>query len=162
MSRASRLETSVTKTEVGADSKAFVTLRFAGDDLDPEEISALLPVKPTRARRKGEEFFAGPRASNLLGRTGMWFLATDKLVPSGDLQDHLACVEKLLSSRPGDLSRIAKLRDILERTQSRAHLSCVWRGEPSEPAPRISDRFKSAIQPLSADIETDFAIDQKP
>jgi hypothetical protein len=76
MSRASRLETSMTKTEVGADSKAFVTLRFAGDDLDPDEISAVLPVKPTRAHCKGEEFFAGPRAGNLHGRTGMWFIAT--------------------------------------------------------------------------------------
>jgi len=85
MSGASRLETYTTKTELNADGNAFVTLRFAGDDLDPDEISALLPVKPTRAHRKGETFFAGPRAGNLRGRTGMWFLATDKLVPSDDL-----------------------------------------------------------------------------
>ena len=111
MSRASRLETSTTKTEVNTDGKAFVTLRFAGDDLDPDEISAA--VKPTRAHRKGETFFAGPRAGNLRGRTGMWFLATDKLVPSDDLQDHLAFVQKLLSPTPGDTSRIAKLRAIL-------------------------------------------------
>ena len=158
MSRASRLETSTTKTEVDADSKAFVTLRFAGDDLDPDEISAVLPVKPTRAHRKGEEFFAGPRAGNLRGRTGMWFLATDKLVPSDNLQDHLAFVQKLLSPTPGDTSRIAKLRAVLERTHSRAHVTCFWRGDPGEPAPRIPDRFKSAIEPLAADIETDFAV----
>jgi hypothetical protein len=71
MSRASRLETSMTKTEATSDGKAFVTLRFAGDDLNPDEISAVLPVKPTRAHRKGEAFSAGPRASNLRGRTGV-------------------------------------------------------------------------------------------
>jgi hypothetical protein len=97
LSRASRLETSKTQTEASADSKAFVTLRFVGDDLDPDEISALLPVKPTRAHRKGEEFFAGPSVGNLRGRTGIWFLATDKLVPGDDLQDHLAFVRELLS-----------------------------------------------------------------
>ena len=39
------MATSTTKTEVGADRKAFVTLRFAGDDLDPAEISAVLPIE---------------------------------------------------------------------------------------------------------------------
>src|SRR5271169_6406144 len=157
MSRASRLETSTTKTEADADGKAFVTLRFVGDDLDPDEISAVLPIKPTRAHRKGEEFFAGPRAGNLHGRTGMWFLATDKLVPGDNLQDHLAFVQKLLSPRPGDTSRITKLRAVLNRTHSRAHVTCFWRGEPGEPAPQIPVEFKSAMGALTADLETDFA-----
>jgi hypothetical protein len=155
------LETSMTKTETTADGKAFVTLRFAGDDLDPGEISAVLPVAPTRAHRKGEEFFAGPHAGKLRGRTGMWFLATDKLVPGDDLQDHFAFVQKLLSPRTGDTSRVAKLRAILERTHSRAHVTCFWRGDPGETAPRIPAPFKSAIQPLAAEIEPDFAVCKK-
>ena len=57
----------------------------------------------------------------------------------------------------GDTTRIAKLREILKRTHSGAHVTCFWRGEPSEPAPRIPDGFRSAIAPLAADIETDFA-----
>ena len=79
------METPMTKTEAAAEGKAFVTLRFAGDDLNPEEISAVLPVKPTPAYRKGEELFAGPRAGNLRGRTGMWYFATDKRVPGDEL-----------------------------------------------------------------------------
>jgi len=158
MSKASRLETYTTKTEADADCKAFVTLRFAGDDLDPDEISAILPVKPTRAHRKGEAFFAGPHAGDLRGRAGMWFLATDKLVPGDDLHNHLAFVQKLLSPWPGDNDRIAKLRDILKRTRSAAHVTCFWRGDPGDLTPRIPDRFKSAVLPLSADIEADFAM----
>jgi hypothetical protein len=65
-----------------SDSKAFVTLRFAGDELDPREISALLPVEPTRAHKKREEFFAGEYAGTLRGRTGIWFLATATISPS--------------------------------------------------------------------------------
>ena len=65
-----------------ADRDAFVTLRFTGDDLDPQDISAILPVKPTRAHKKAEEFFAGKHAGTLRGRTRIWFLATDKLVHS--------------------------------------------------------------------------------
>ncbi len=155
------MATSTTKTEVGADRKAFVTLRFAGDDLDPAEISAVLPIKPTRAHRKGEEFFAGPRAGNLRGRTGMWFLATDKLVPSDDLQDHLVFLERLLYPAPDDSSRSVELRAILERTHSHAHITCFWRGATGEPSPPILESLKSAVEPLSADIETDFAVSKR-
>ena len=154
------METSTTKTEVNTDGKAFVTLRFAGDDLDPDEISAILPVKPTRAYRKGEAFFAGPRTGNLPGRTGMWFLATDKLVPSDDLKDHRAFVQKLLlSPTPGDTSRIAKLRAVLRpHALPRPNHLLLARRARRDPAPQIPDRFKSTIQPLAADIETDFAV----
>src|SRR5436190_10306588 len=100
MSRANRLVTSTTKTDAQTDRKAFVTLRFAGEDLDPEEISAILPIEPTRAHRKGEAFFAGPSAGKLHGRTGIWFLATDKLVHSDEFQDHLAFVQRLLFPEP--------------------------------------------------------------
>ena len=158
MSRANPLATFTMKTEGNADRKAFVTLRFAGDALRPEEISAILPIEPTRAHRKGEEFAAGTHAGNLRGRTGIWFLATDKLVPGNDLDDHLAFVQKLLYPARGNDSRMTKLRAILEHDQVRAHVTCFWRGDPGETAPPIPSRFKSAIAPLAADIETDFAV----
>jgi restriction system protein len=158
MSRASRLATSTTKTDALADRKAFVTLRFAGDELDPREISAILQVKPTRAHRKDEEFFAGSNAGNLRGRTGIWFLATDKLVESDDLDDHLRFVRDLLYSAPNDKGRITKLRDVLERAHSRAHITCFRHGDPGEAAPEIPPQFKLAVAPLGADIETDFGV----
>jgi len=144
------------KTNVRTDRKAFVTLRFAGDDLDPREISGVLPVEPTRAHRKGEAFVAGERAGKLRGRTGIWFLATDKLVPSDDLGDHLAFLNDLLYPEPSDNRRVVELCDILRRAHSRAHITCFWRGDRGETAPQIPGGFKSAIEPLAADIETDF------
>ncbi|HEV2334363.1 MAG TPA: DUF4279 domain-containing protein [Stellaceae bacterium] len=146
------------KTDALTDCKAFVTLRLAGDDLDPREISAILPVAPTRAHKKGEEFVAGPHVGKLRGRTGIWFLATDKLVPSDDLGDHLAFVHDLLYPEPNDDRRIKRLRDILGHAHSQAHITCFWRGDPGETAPKIPGRFKLAIEPLVADIETDFAV----
>ena len=145
------------KTDARSGPKAFVTLRFAGDDLDPQEISAVLPITPTRAHRKGEEFVAGQHAGKLRGRTGIWFLATDKFVHSDDLGDHLRFVHDLLYPEPSDVSRITTLRDILERAHSRGHITCFWHGDPGETAPQIPARFKSAIEPFAVDIETDFA-----
>src|SRR5215207_9320958 len=137
MNRASRLATSPTKIEPRTDRKAFVTLRFAGDDLDPREISAILPLEPTRAHRKGEEFFAGPNAGKLAGRTGVWFVSTDKLVRSDNLRDHFRYLEKLLYPDPNGHARIRRLRDVLQRAGSRAHVTCFWRGDPGETAPDI-------------------------
>jgi hypothetical protein len=148
----------MTKTDVRTDRKAFVTLRFAGDELDPRDISAILPVEPTRAHRKGEVFFAGPNADKLRGRTGIWFIATDKLVDSDDLADHLRFIEKLLYPKPADDGRVSKLRETLERAHSHAHFTCFWHGDPGETAPQIPAQFKSAVAPLAADIEIDFAV----
>lgn len=40
-------------------SRSVATLRIAGDDLDPQEITALLGRAPTRAYRKGDPVAAG-------------------------------------------------------------------------------------------------------
>src|SRR3954452_4360275 len=160
MSTANRLATSSTKTDPQIDRKAFVTLRFAGDDLDPAEISAVLPIAPTRAHRKGETFFAGPHAGELHGRTGIWFLSTDKHVPSDDLGDHLEFVRTLVYPKPSGSFRIAALCDVLKHAHSRARITCFRRGDPGEADPPIPAEFRSAIEPLGADIETDFAVSE--
>ena len=123
------------------DRKAFVTLRFSGDDLDPAEISAILPIAPTRAHRKGETFFAGPLAGDLRGRTGIWFLSTDKHVPSDDLGDHLEFVRTLLYPKPGDNSRIGALCEVLKHARSRARITCFWRGDLGETEPHTPGRI---------------------
>jgi hypothetical protein len=147
----------MTKTEIEAGRKAFVTLRFAGEELDPRKISTVLPVEPTRIHRKREKFFGGPHAGSLRGRTGVWFLATDEIVVSDNLADHLDFLQKLLYPRPGDDSRITTLRAILAQDRGRAHITCFWRGDRGETTPEIPVRFKTAIEPLGADIETDFS-----
>lgn len=157
MTRASCLATFTTRTDSPPDRKSFVTLRFVGDDLDPAKISAVLSIDPTRAHKKGEEFFAGKRTGNLRGRSGIWYLATDKLVPSDNLLDHLQLVQQLLCPSPRDNHIVLQLRDILQKSHAGAHLTCFWRGDPGEAAPQIPRGFRSALAPLSVDIETDFA-----
>jgi hypothetical protein len=157
MRTAKRLAISSTKTDPRTD-KAFVTLRFAGDGLDPAEISAILPIAPTRAHRKGEKFFAGPYAGPLRGRTGIWFLSTDTHVASDDLGDHLEFVRTMLYPRPGDSSHISAVCDVLKHAHSRARITCFWRGDPGKAEPRIPEEFRSAVEPLGANIETDFAL----
>ena len=56
MSMAMPSATSMTNSE--NTTRAFATLRFAGDALDPEEISRIVKEEPTRAYRKGETISA--------------------------------------------------------------------------------------------------------
>jgi hypothetical protein len=149
------LANSTTKTEVKADRKALVTLRFAGDELDPREISAILPVKPTRAHKKGEEFVAGPNAGKLRGRTGIWFLATDKLVDSDDLTDHLrfrAGPPLSGAKRQGAYCKASQAVGALALPRPR-HL--LLTRDYGDVAPQIPTQFRSAIKPLATDIETE-------
>ena len=49
-------------------TRAFATLRFAGDALEPNEISRVLKEEPTRAYRKGQRYRPGPGALKLPAR----------------------------------------------------------------------------------------------
>ena len=135
--------------------KAYATLRFAGDELDPADISALLPVAPKRAHRKGEIFYAGPQAGTLAGRTGIWYFDTRDLA-SRDLADHLRCIVKLLYPEPGNVDRVNNLREVMGRKHATAHVSCFWFGERGAAPPAIPDDIRAALAGLPAEIETDF------
>jgi hypothetical protein len=135
--------------------KTYATLRFAGDGLEPAHISALLPVLPKRAHRKGESFYAGPRAGNLTGRTGIWYFDTRDL-ESRDLADHLRLIVELLYPEPGNVDRVTKLRDLMQREHATAHVSCFWFGKRGARPPAIPEDVRAALACLPADIETEF------
>jgi len=133
----------------------YATLRFAGDRLDPDRISTILPVTPKRAHRKGETFYAGPRAGNLTGRTGIWYFDT-RDVSSQDLVDHLRRIVELLYPEPGNADRVNRLREVMEGEHIRARVSCFWYGKPGARPPIVPEDVRAALTSLPADIETDF------
>ena len=62
--------------------RASVTLLIHGDDLVPEELSAILGVQPKTGVRKGEIFMnRGRPGTTVKARTGMWHLGTGDLEP---------------------------------------------------------------------------------
>ncbi|HJU19641.1 MAG TPA: DUF4279 domain-containing protein [Stellaceae bacterium] len=136
--------------------ETFVTLRFVGDELDPSHVSAILPVTPKRAHRKGEIFDAGARIGPLQGRTGVWYFDTRDL-RSRDLLAHLRRIVKLLYPKPDDFDRVKRLQELLAREHARAEVSCFWYGKPGTDPPAIPQAIRDALKPLQADtIETEF------
>lgn len=99
---------------------------------------------------------AGRHAGEIQGRTGMWFLATDKFVHSDDLAVHLRFLQDLLYPTPGDDMRLMKLRDVLGRTHSQTRITCFWYGDPGETPPVVPPGFLSAVAPLAPEVEMEF------
>ena len=53
-------------------SRSRATLRIAGDDLDPDEISRQLACKPTTAQRKGEAIVGHNTGQTRIAPFGLW------------------------------------------------------------------------------------------
>src|SRR6516165_10173014 len=83
-------------TNSESSTLAFATLRFAGNALDPGEISRVLKEEPTRAYRKGQRFRPGPRSPEITGKTGIWYFSTRRKIPGNDLVDHLDALVRLI------------------------------------------------------------------
>jgi Domain of unknown function (DUF4279) len=145
--------TSTTKSLEATTRRAFATLRLSGNRLDPEQVSGVLGVCPSKAWRKGERYHAGKRTGWLVGNTGVWFLATDEFVVSSRLDDHLQYLVALLSCD-------TPLRELIARDNLKAEVSCFWHGAAGEQPPVISSEFIARMRCLPAEIETDFDADQ--
>lgn len=66
---------------MGAIDHSEVTLRLFGDDLEPEEINALLGATPTAACRKGQEIIGRNTGTVRIAKTGNWRISAARREP---------------------------------------------------------------------------------
>ena len=125
--------------------RAFATLRFAGERLDPDQISQLLHIQPTKIKSK-----------NGNGSQTIWYLSIDKLIPGNDLMDHVGFLLYLLFPAPGDLHRLIALRDLLKRRNLESHFTCFWHGKSRARKPVVPEVVRKLFELISADLQTDF------
>ncbi|WP_293853740.1 DUF4279 domain-containing protein [uncultured Alsobacter sp.] len=76
-------------------ARTKVCLRLFGDTLDPDEVTSLLGVAPTRCGRKGDVRI-GESGRRIVARSGSWLLETDV---QGTLGERIAA---LLGALPED------------------------------------------------------------
>ena len=157
MSLAMSSGTSTTKSDNAI--RTFATLRFAGDALDPDEISHVVKEQPTKSYRKGQKYRSGPHGPDVIGRTGVWFFSTRRKIPSKDLADHLNALERLIAPFGDQDSRLKALRDIMERKNLQARVTFFWRGPPDTQCPGVSPVATATFGRLPADIEPDIDIE---
>jgi hypothetical protein len=136
----------------------FATLRFSGDGLEPEHITAIIGTAPTRAYRKGERYRTGPSGQTAKGRTGVWYLSTRRAVTSQKLADHLDHLINVISPRTGP-DHVHALRELIASDGLEADVSCFWYGEHGANAPLIPEEIRAAFARLGAMIDLDFDTD---
>ncbi len=79
---------------------SLVTLRFFGDSLLPEEVSALLGATPTASHHKGQELKGSQSGTVRIARTGSWQLDAERREP----EDLGAQIFEILDQLTGDLA----------------------------------------------------------
>jgi Domain of unknown function (DUF4279) len=141
--------------------RAFATLRVSGDDLVPDEVTKIIKIRPTKAYAKGEHFSGGPRSPDLIGRTGVWYFATDGIVASNNLTDHLAFLARLLQPGSGEAVPLPRLQHLLRRRSLRVSVSCFWHGSGGAKKPSVPRSITDLLKRIPAEIETDFDVDEK-
>jgi hypothetical protein len=73
------------------------------------------------------------------------------------LIDYLEALVRLVSPFADDGKRLNQLRDIMQRENLKAYVTCFWRGPPGAGEPRIPTIVSEPLQRLAADIQVDFA-----
>lgn len=92
-------------------NQSAASLRFFGDDLDPDELTRLLGAKPSVGLRKGDSVRHQGARRDVTARTGTWRLRVERRSP-GDIDGQIA---ELLSPLNQDL---AVWRDLSTRFEA--------------------------------------------
>jgi hypothetical protein len=83
------------ETPAGEERDEYVvTLRFFGDDLDPDEVTRLIGCAPTAAVRRGEQ--TPTRTGFRTERTGLWRLSSEHR-SSTDMEEQLVTLLERLT-----------------------------------------------------------------
>jgi hypothetical protein len=126
--------------------------------LEPSRITEIIGIAPTLAYRKGETYRTGPAGQTTLGRTGVWYLSTRRVVASQKLSDHLDHLVAVISPRSGP-DHVAALRELIAHDRLEADVSCFWHGTAGAVPPDVPQPVREALDRLGATIETDFDTD---
>jgi len=134
---------------------SFATLRFAGDELNPRDITDILRVEPNVSYRKGEAYPVGPGRERV-GKTNIWMVTTEG-IQERSLQAHLRAISKLIApTSPDPDERVAALRRLVETGHVSAVVTVFWHGRQTATPPVVPRAFEELIGKIRGKIETDF------
>ena len=150
------------RSESAETVKTFATLRVVGDQLVPEQVTRLFKVLPTRAYAKGQTYYGGKRTGNLTGKTGVWYFATDRVVASDNLVDHLMFIVKLLHGYSSETIPLTKLHNLIQKRSLTAVVSCFWYGRAGARPPAVPRAVSEFFKLVPAEMEIDFYTDEEP
>src|SRR5207237_9782141 len=122
MNRMSRSATSMKKPEHGT-LQTFASLRFSGDALEPQRLTAILNARPEMAYRKADVFKVS-RGHEVRGRTGVWVISRKGDISSLDLNEHLDYLLGLLFPA-GSEAKLNRLHELMRESSTERDAACL-------------------------------------
>lgn len=92
-------QSSLWRLRIGKVTQTAATLRFIGDDLDPDRVTEVLEKEPTSTKKRGEPYKLA-NGMELIARFGAWSFSVPYMQP-GDLDRQ---IKLLLDGTTPDLS----------------------------------------------------------
>jgi len=81
-------------------SGSAASLRFFGDDLDPDELTKMLGGQPTKSEKKGDEFVGKVTRPKRIAQCGGWWLSAERREP-GDFDAQISDILAQLTDDTG-------------------------------------------------------------
>jgi len=129
-------------------AETFATFRLSKEDLNPDDVSRLLGLEPSRVQRKGEPQYPKNPDSPLRFRSGGWHLSTQGHVESRDLRRHVDWL----------LERLEPKRDVLLRLSREGcamDLICFWCSASGQGGPWLDAALMRRLADLALAIRFD-------
>ncbi len=128
-------------------ARTYATLHIYHDDLDPNAITRILGIEPTRTQVKGR------LCTSMTGRTfepeiGGWFLSTKHDVASKDVRRHLDWILDKLAGRDG---AVRSLQD----SGHRMDVFCYWHSAWGHGGPLLSPALMRRFGELGIEVGFD-------
>jgi hypothetical protein len=130
-------------------AETHVTFRIVGDDLDPENITNKLQIRPSAVAAKGQTNPLSHMSKPQLARVGFWYLTTRGIVESKNLEAHLICLLDQLAPSS------AQIRNLANSSNLRVEFHCYWMSETGYGGPILSPKVLERISNLGATLDFD-------
>lgn len=128
-------------------SRTYATLCIYHASADPQEVTAILKIKPDSSQKVGELIRRGKKAT-----VSGWFLGTKDVLKSKDVRAHIE----------GLLDKISKKKKELEKLRATGYemrISCFWESASGNGGPILDHEFMKRLSEFPFELHFDIWFD---
>jgi hypothetical protein len=122
-------------------ARTYATLRVYPTQTDPDDITKLLNIFPSRTQRTGD--LAHPGSTRTVPLAG-WFLTSKETIDSVDVQDHLHWLLSLILPRRSEILEL--------QADCRMDVSCNWLSEQGHGGPTLTPKIMGELAQLNLEL----------
>ena len=126
-------------------AETYATFRAYTGEVEPDEVSRLLGMKPTGSVTQGKVIVTGPSKGKISKLNG-WFLSTKGQVDSKDLRRHLDSLLEALTAHSDQLLTLQGMPNVT------TDVSCYWLSKSGHSGPTLSPKQMRMLCQLNLEI----------